>query len=306
MATILFVDDDEVERIFAREVLEPRGHKVLFAGDGESALEIFQRPGLAIDVVVTDLAMPKLNGLRLIKAIKEFDAHAQIIAASGIAADQLDLAQEYGAVATVAKPWAPKEFLRILDLALDRDLANRDWGKGNWEEIWPREEQTVAGVDAPKVPDVPSPPIVDLVGLWEGDEHVFPAPWAPKGLIARGSVEIRAVMGDTALLAEHRREVDGVVRRRGMTLFIWDGFSGEVVQYGFVSGGTSPNVFRGAWDGRVLKVAGPGPGGLVTHERSWHADVMTLRSWTQPEGRTDPLLAFEATYRRVRSADVGR
>lgn len=306
MATILFVDDDEVERIFAREVLEPRGHRVLFAGDGESALEIFRRPGLAIDVVVTDLAMPKLNGLRLIKAIKDFDPHAQVIAASGIAADQLDLAQEYGAVATLTKPWAPKEFIQTLELALNTDLENRDWGKGNWEEIWPRDEHTVAGVDVPDAPDAPSPPIVDLVGLWEGEEHIFPAPWAPQGLIARGSVEIRAVMGETALLAEHRREVDGVVRRRGMTLLVWDGFSGEVVQYGFVSGGTSPSVSRGRWDGRMLKVEGPGPGGMVTHERSWHAEVMTLRSWTQPDDRTDPILAFEANYRRVRSADVGR
>lgn len=303
MATILFVDDDEVERIFAREVLEPRGHRVLFAGDGESALEIYRRPGLSIDIVVTDLAMPKLNGLRLIKAIKEYDPQAQIIAASGIAADQLDLAREYGAVATLTKPWAPKEFLEALGQVLDGDLANRDWGKGKWEEIWPREEKKVSETDEP---EAPSPPIVDLVGLWEGDEHIFPAPWAPKGLIARGSVEIRSVMGDTALLAEHRREVDGVVRRRGLTLFIWDGFSGEVVQYGFVSGGTAPKVFRGGWDGRLLKVEGPGPGGVVTHERSWHADVMTLRSWTQPEDGSEPILAFEANYQRVRSADAGR
>lgn len=301
MATILFVDDDEVERIFAREVLEPYGHRVLFAGDGESALEIFKRPGLDIDVVVTDLAMPKLNGLRLIKALKESHPTAPIIAASGVAADQLDLAEEYGALATLSKPWSPDAFIGALHDALDADLRARDWDKGNWEEIWPQDEIRVAGVDEPKVK---SPAIVELVGLWEGEEHIFPAPWAPRGLIARGLVEIRSVMGDTALLIEHRREVEGAVRRRGLTLLIWDGFSGEVVQYGFVSGGTTQAVFRGGWDGRVLKVEGPGPGGIVSHERSWNADIMTLRSWTQPEDQAQPTLSFEAHYARVRSADL--
>lgn len=303
MATILFVDDDEVERIFAREVLEPRGHRVLFAGDGESALEIYQRPGLEVDVVVTDLAMPKLNGLRLIKALKEYDPEVRIIAASGIAADQLDLAAEFGAVATLAKPWSPPAFMGALEGVLEEARDAMDWTKGRWEEIWPDKDKKAR---AEERPDGVSPPIADLVGLWEGDEHIFPAPWAPKGVMARGEIEIRSVMGDTALLLEHRREVDGQVRRRGLTLLIWDGFSGEVVQYGFVSGGTSPSVFRGAWDGRVLQVDGPGPGGHVRHERSWHNEVMTLRSWTTPEDGSPEILAFEGTYKRMRSADTGR
>ncbi len=306
MATILFVDDDEVERIFAREVLEPRGHRVLFAGDGESALEIYRRPGLEVDVVVTDLAMPRLNGLRLIKALKAFEPTVQIIAASGVAADQLDLAEEFGAIATLAKPWSPPRFLEALDIALKGTRESRDWTQGNWEEIWPfkTSEPLPRAVAEPVA--VTSPPIADLVGLWEGDEHIFPAPWAPDGVIAHGSVEVRAAMGETAILAEHRREVDGVVRRRGLTLLIWDGFSGEVVQYGFVSGGTSPTVFRGGWDGRILRVEGPGPGGRVRHERSWHNEVMTLQSWTMPDEGAQPMLAFEANYRRVRSADTGR
>ncbi|MEK9501417.1 response regulator [Gaopeijia maritima] len=300
MATILFVDDDEVERIFAREVLEPRGHKVLFAGDGESALEIYRRPGLDIDVVVTDLAMPRLNGLRLIKALREYDPEARIIAASGIAADQLDLAEEFGAVAALSKPWSPPRFVAALDDVLTRAEAARDWTRGHWEEIWPEKEKRGRG----EVADDGSPPIADLIGRWEGDEHIFPAPWAPEGVMARGTIEIRSVMGDTALLLEHQREVQGTVRRRGLTLLIWDGYSGEVVHYGFVSGGTSPSVFRGAWDGRLLQVEGPGPGGQVRHERSWHDEIMTLRSWTLPEDSAAEILAFEGTYQRVRSADT--
>ncbi len=132
MATILFVDDDEMERYFAREVLEPRGHRVLYAGDGESALRIFDHD--EVDVVVTDLAMPRLNGLRLIQQLRERDRHVRIIAASGINADQLDMAEDFGAIAVLQKPWDPRAFLDTLS----RILEDRGAGSGDdFERVWP-------------------------------------------------------------------------------------------------------------------------------------------------------------------------
>lgn len=133
MATILFVDDDEMERYFAREVLEPRGHRVLYAGDGESALRIFDHD--EVDVVVTDLAMPRLNGLRLIQQLRERDRHVRIIAASGINADQLDMAEDFGAIAVLQKPWDPRAFLETLE----RIVQDRGAGGGDdaFERVWP-------------------------------------------------------------------------------------------------------------------------------------------------------------------------
>lgn len=133
MATILFVDDDEMERYFAREVLEPRGHRVLYAGDGESALKIFDHD--EVDVVVTDLAMPRLNGLRLIQQLRERDRHVRVIAASGINADQLDMAEDFGAIAVLQKPWDPRAFLDTLQRILqDREGAG---GDDAFEKVWP-------------------------------------------------------------------------------------------------------------------------------------------------------------------------
>ena len=127
MATILFVDDDEMERVFAGELLEPRGHELLFAGDGEAALEIFAAE--KVDVVVTDLAMPRLNGLRLIRRLRELDGHVPVIAASGVAADQLLLAEDLGAVAILQKPWDPAAFLEVLHqcLGLHGDAFEGVW-----------------------------------------------------------------------------------------------------------------------------------------------------------------------------------
>ncbi len=119
MARILFVDDDELEQLFAREVLSMGGHEMVAAGDGVEALRIYDREGMYIDAVVTDLAMPRLNGLRLIQRLRELDPRALILAASGKNADQLDLARRYGVDGAFYKPWDPEEFLRALNALLE-------------------------------------------------------------------------------------------------------------------------------------------------------------------------------------------
>lgn len=128
MARILFVDDDQVEQLFAREVLTMHGHEVLIARDGEDALTQYAREAMHIDAVVTDLAMPRLNGLRLIEALRQVDPNVLILAASGRNADQLDLAEDAGVAAIFFKPWDPAQFLNTLD-----DLLNR----------WTTEKQTL-------------------------------------------------------------------------------------------------------------------------------------------------------------------
>lgn len=118
MARVLFVDDDKVEQLFAREILSSRGHDVILAEDGAEALEIYRREGLYIDVVVTDLAMPRLNGLRLIAELRRLDPRVTILAASGRNADQLDLAEDAGVAAVFYKPWDPARFLHTLESLL--------------------------------------------------------------------------------------------------------------------------------------------------------------------------------------------
>ncbi len=125
MARVLFVDDDTVEQLFAREILTSRGHQVVCARNGAEALQVYQRDGLHIDIVVTDLAMPTLNGLRLINELIAFDPDALIIAASGSNADQLDLAQDAGVAAIFYKPWDPVRFLTVLEGLVRQDRVRR-------------------------------------------------------------------------------------------------------------------------------------------------------------------------------------
>jgi DNA-binding NtrC family response regulator len=66
---ILVVDDEKIKRITLADDLSGQGHEVVTAGDGQQALELLDRE--LFDVVVTDIKMPKLDGLELLKRVKE-------------------------------------------------------------------------------------------------------------------------------------------------------------------------------------------------------------------------------------------
>jgi CheY-like chemotaxis protein len=116
MAKILIVDDEELDRVLLRAVLEHGGHSLLFAGDGRTAINVFKLN--QVDVVVTDIAMPDLNGLRLIQELREEDKELPIIAISGVSAEQLDLAKDYGANFVLYKPVDPQKLVAMVNHVL--------------------------------------------------------------------------------------------------------------------------------------------------------------------------------------------
>jgi len=66
--TILCVDDNEQSLSIRKILLETRGYRVVACGSGEQALEAFRRGG--VDLVLTDLIMPGVDGSRLIEEVK--------------------------------------------------------------------------------------------------------------------------------------------------------------------------------------------------------------------------------------------
>lgn len=116
MAKILVVDWEEEERIFLWSVLEEAGHELLFASDGQSALDVWDNND--IDLVLTELYLPELNGLRLIKELISRDPDILVVAISEISADQLDLAETYGACHYLYKPVDPDSLLAGVNKAL--------------------------------------------------------------------------------------------------------------------------------------------------------------------------------------------
>jgi len=68
MATILIADDSPTAIVQMRKALEPLGHEIVVAADGEQAQE--KLASTAPDLVILDIIMPKLNGFQLCRAIR--------------------------------------------------------------------------------------------------------------------------------------------------------------------------------------------------------------------------------------------
>ncbi len=81
---VLVVDDEETIREAARSTLESFGYAVSTATDGADAIAVFAQQKDEIAIVLTDVAMPFLDGPGLIRAIRKIDANVPIIAMSGL------------------------------------------------------------------------------------------------------------------------------------------------------------------------------------------------------------------------------
>jgi CheY-like chemotaxis protein len=134
LARILIVDDEQMERLQLAAILEGAGHELLFAKDGRGALESFNHGVYyyaPIDLVITDIAMPRLNGLQLIREIRKRGYRVPIIAVSGVSAEQLDLAEDFGADSILYKPLDPEKLAAAVEQELDpRKTRPPDFLKG--------------------------------------------------------------------------------------------------------------------------------------------------------------------------------
>lgn len=89
--TILLVEDEDAVRTFGQRALVNKGYQVLEAPDGEAALEIFkeQQESGKIDLLITDVVMPGIDGPTLARSIRESNPEMKIIFMSGYTEDKL-------------------------------------------------------------------------------------------------------------------------------------------------------------------------------------------------------------------------
>ncbi len=107
---ILAVDDDPLVLMNTTLMLEDIGHKVFEAASGKRALEILQREA-AIDLVITDHAMPKMTGVQLAKIIAETRPDLPVILATGYA--ELPKGSE-SELPKLAKPFRQEDLARVI------------------------------------------------------------------------------------------------------------------------------------------------------------------------------------------------
>jgi DNA-binding NtrC family response regulator len=117
MARVLIVDDDEQDLLLLKTILADAGHEIFLASNGEDALKLYLRN--PIEVVVTDIAMPRGDGVELITSLKGLDPSAAIIAVSGQRPHRLDIAQLAGAKKILVKPIEKDGLIDAVEEALN-------------------------------------------------------------------------------------------------------------------------------------------------------------------------------------------
>jgi two-component system cell cycle sensor histidine kinase/response regulator CckA len=87
--TVLLVDDEEMVRCVARRMLEHLGFRVLLAGDGVEAIEVFRSQRDAIACVILDLTMPRMDGIETLAALRAISGDVSVILSSGYSEYQI-------------------------------------------------------------------------------------------------------------------------------------------------------------------------------------------------------------------------
>jgi PAS domain S-box-containing protein len=113
--TVLVVDDEASIREISRETLETYGYRVLTASDGVEALAVYTEAAGEVAVVVTDLAMPFMDGVATLRALQRLNPAVKVIATSGRGdAEELTPAETGGPQAFLPKPYTAEKLLSAL------------------------------------------------------------------------------------------------------------------------------------------------------------------------------------------------
>ena len=128
---ILIVDDDKSSRKTCIRLLKQSGHEMLEAENGRIAMELLRLS--PVDLVVTDMIMPVMDGVETILAVRRLYPDVKIIAmgASGLGPSEscLRIARALGSHKTVVKPLVSEEFLRAVDELIGERQKTLDDGK---------------------------------------------------------------------------------------------------------------------------------------------------------------------------------
>ncbi|MCP3100871.1 sigma-54 dependent transcriptional regulator [Myxococcus sp. K15C18031901] len=120
MARILVADDEEGVRSFIAEALEVEGHAVSTAADGDEAARVLARQG--VDLLVTDLRMPGMDGLTLLRKVREEQPDVEVIVLTAVGSvESAVAAMKAGAFEYLLKPvGSPAELRLTAARALER------------------------------------------------------------------------------------------------------------------------------------------------------------------------------------------
>ncbi len=116
---VLVMDDEEIVRIAAGHVLKVIGYQVVYAYDGQEAIDLYKQAmekGESFDAIIMDLTIPGgMGGKEAVAHIQEFDPNVKAIVSSGYSTDPVMANyEEYGFCGVVTKPYMVDDLNRVL------------------------------------------------------------------------------------------------------------------------------------------------------------------------------------------------
>ncbi len=122
---ILVIEDHAPMAKIMETILVADRHTVMRAADGRAGMELFL--SRHFDLVITDILMPNQEGLETIREMVAHNPAVKIIAVSGSGRDggmdYLRIAEAFGAVSTLQKPFQPEDLLRLVRATQTADAA---------------------------------------------------------------------------------------------------------------------------------------------------------------------------------------
>lgn len=119
MARIMAVDDSPSIRKMVAVTLMSKGHEVISAEDGVDAYELAKKEN--VDLVITDLYMPNLDGIGLVSKLRTLDSYRYLpilFLTTESSADMKQRGKQAGATGWIVKPFEPSQLLATLDKVL--------------------------------------------------------------------------------------------------------------------------------------------------------------------------------------------
>ncbi len=124
---ILVVEDDEVYLSAISAILSHEGFRVSEASDGESALKMLTENSETADLLITDIRMPGMNGITLIKAVREYGIRIPAIAVSGdVDRKTAEKLFEIGCGDYLEKPFTRAELLSKISMVMGNQAQERN------------------------------------------------------------------------------------------------------------------------------------------------------------------------------------
>jgi two-component system cell cycle sensor histidine kinase/response regulator CckA len=122
--TILLVEDEDAVRSFSARVLRNKGYEVLEADSGEAALKVLKEQIDTVDLLITDVVMPRLDGPSLVRQVREQRPGLKVIFISGYTEDAFrKRLGEDGGIEFLPKPFSLKQLAAKVKEVLGEDSA---------------------------------------------------------------------------------------------------------------------------------------------------------------------------------------